>query len=225
VVNTPERICHERNKTLQIFADRVFGPHVIRNQISDLKRGLQRLEQQGFRYVHILDRAEDNEIRRIPLLKNKKPETGPFDIIVDLHGCADELRLLMMRAGWEQFSLLDQDEPWACECRSHPSGRRSVFLCDLVDWGPHVLDTLRILRNMVTVGPHFALQETTTWNACGGIRRRAIVGTWKCSEVSRPASQFHERHAVSGERPLRRECVVGKIDRQGRRGYGRQTAL
>src|SRR5262249_47972095 len=34
VVNTPERICHERN---QLRPDRVFGPHVIRRQAADLK--------------------------------------------------------------------------------------------------------------------------------------------------------------------------------------------
>src|SRR5262249_36915318 len=34
----------------------------------------------------------------------------------------------------------------------HPEGRVALFVGDLVDRGPRVLDTLRIVRNMVDVG-------------------------------------------------------------------------
>ena len=154
VVNTPERICQERNRTR---ADRAFGPHVVRNQVNDLKRGLRGLEREGFRYVHILDGSEEIEIRRVPLWNNKKNEGGPFHIFGDLHGCADELRLALTQTGWERYVLPDQDEPWGDECWRHPSGRRAIFLGDLVDRGPHVLDTLRIVRNMVTAGTAFCV--------------------------------------------------------------------
>jgi protein phosphatase len=154
VMNTPERTCQERNRTR---ADRAFGPHVVRNQINDLKRGLRGLEREGFRYVHILDGSEEIEIRRVPLWNNKKSEGGPFDIFGDLHGCADELRSLLTQTGWERYTLADQDEPWGDECWRHPSGRRAIFLGDLVDRGPHVLDTLRIVRNMLTAGTAFCV--------------------------------------------------------------------
>ena len=55
VVNTPERVCLERNRTRP---DRAFGPHVVRRQIGELKRGLRGLEREGFRYVHIVDDAD-----------------------------------------------------------------------------------------------------------------------------------------------------------------------
>ena len=35
---------------------------------------------------------------------------------------------------------------------AHPAGRKAVFLGDLVDRGPRVLDTLRLVRNMVACG-------------------------------------------------------------------------
>src|ERR1700685_1157196 len=38
VLKLPEDICHERNKSR---ADRNFGPHVIRNQSMQLRRGLR----------------------------------------------------------------------------------------------------------------------------------------------------------------------------------------
>ncbi|MBI1792159.1 MAG: polynucleotide kinase-phosphatase [Acidobacteria bacterium] len=154
VLNTPERICLERNSHRP---DRAFGPHVVRRQISDLRRGLRGLEREGFRYVHILNDREEIEIRRVPLWNNKKDQTGPFDIFGDLHGCADELRALMEQLGWRRDALEAPESPWGNECWRHPAGRRAVFLGDLVDRGPHVVDTLRIVRNMVTAGTAFCV--------------------------------------------------------------------
>jgi protein phosphatase len=154
VVNTPERVCQERNRSRP---DRDFGPHVIRRQIGDIKRGLRGLEREGFRYVHILDGSEEIEIKRAPLWNNKKDQTGPFDIFGDLHGCADELRVLLEQTGWERFTLPDPDTAWGDECWRHSAGRRAIFLGDLVDRGPHVLDTVRIVRNMVAAGTAFCV--------------------------------------------------------------------
>src|SRR5882724_10199306 len=52
VIDTPERICHDRN---QQRPDRAFGPHVVHRQIAELRRGLRGLEREGFRHVHILN--------------------------------------------------------------------------------------------------------------------------------------------------------------------------
>ena len=159
VINTPERICQDRNS---VRPDRQFGPHVVRRQVTDLRRGLRGLEREGFRHVHILDSTEGVEIRRTPLWNNKKGESGPFDIFGDLHGCAQELRNLLTNLGWERYELPDPESPWGTECwRSASSltkvGRKAVFLGDVVDRGPFVLDTLRIVRNMVKAGHAFCV--------------------------------------------------------------------
>jgi protein phosphatase len=154
VVNTAEKVCLDRNSTRP---DRSFGPHVVRRQIADLKRGLRGLEREGFRYVHILNDVEEVEIRRVPLWNNKQAEAGPFDIFGDLHGCADELRALMEQLGWVRYALESPEPPWGDECWRHPSGRRAVFLGDLVDRGPYVVDTVRIVRNMMAAGTAFCI--------------------------------------------------------------------
>jgi protein phosphatase len=154
VVNTAESICLERNRARP---DRAFGPHVVRRQIAELKRGIRGLEREGFRYVHILNDAEDVEIRRVPLWNNKKDQVGPFDIFGDLHGCADELRALLQQLGWLRSTLPASEDPWGDECWQHPLGRRAIFLGDLVDRGPHITETLRIVRNMVTAGAAFCV--------------------------------------------------------------------
>lgn len=172
VLNTPEKVCQERNR---LRPDRDFGPHVIRRQVTELKRGLRGLEKEGFRYVHILDGSEEIEIRRVPLWNNKKEETGPFDIIGDLHGCAAELRSLLTKLGWEGYRLPDQPAPWGNECWQHPQRRKAIFLGDLVDRGPEVLDTVRIVRTwflQATRGASLGTTTSSSSDTCGANRSR-----------------------------------------------------
>src|SRR5690349_18803360 len=74
VLDLPERMAHDRNKTR---ADREFGPHVIRQQAQQLHRSLRGLEREGFRHVHVLKSLEEVEatvIERQPLWNNLKQE-------------------------------------------------------------------------------------------------------------------------------------------------------
>jgi protein phosphatase len=140
VLDLPERVCHERNRERP---DRQFGPHVVRRQRDDLRRSLRGLEREGFRHVFVLSSLEEVEavtIERQPLWTNRRSEHGPFDVIGDVHGCCDELELLLGKLGYQQ----DHAAGWR-----HPEGRKAVFLGDLVDRGPRVLDTLNLARRMV----------------------------------------------------------------------------
>lgn len=149
VFDLPERLCHERNRGR---ADRTFGPHVIRQQQSQLRRSLKLLKREGFRYVFVLSSPEEIDaatIERVPLWNDRHDEHGPFDIIGDLHGCADELEELLGALGYESdgapFGPSLDDAP----LYRHPVGRKAVFVGDLVDRGPRVLDCVRIVRKMV----------------------------------------------------------------------------
>lgn len=154
VIDTPERICQERNASRP---DRQFGSHVVHRHIGDLRRGLRGMEREGFRYVHIVRPDDEIEIRRTPLWNNKKSETGPFDIVGDIHGCAAELRTLLLNLGWQSIPLHPPDETWGTETWEHPEGRKAIFLGDLVDRGPQIVDAVRIVRNMVHRGVAFCV--------------------------------------------------------------------
>lgn len=152
VFDLPERLCQDRNRDRP---DRDFGPHVIRNQIRDLRRGLRRMRKEGFRQVHILDSTESVDaaiIRRTRLWNNRTDEHGPFDIIGDLHGCCDELECLLAELGYEATEQREGDFPNGGPVYAHPDGRTAVFVGDLVDRGPRILDTIRLVRNMVQAG-------------------------------------------------------------------------
>ena len=152
VLNLPEDLCHERNRDRQ---DRAFGPHVIRQQKSQLRRALRGLKREGFRHVIVLESVEEVEaavIERVPLWNDRSHEHGPFDIIGDVHGCADELEELLDRLGYGKLMIADHEPGWTNIAYAHPEGRKAVFVGDLVDRGPRVLDTLSIVRNMVQSG-------------------------------------------------------------------------
>src|SRR5262249_29419442 len=112
VLNLPERLCQERNRMRE---NRDFGPHVIRQQVSQLRRSLRGLGREGFRHVFVLESPEEVEVatvERVPLYNDKRQEHGPFDIIGDVHGCCDELEALLKQLGYEQSTSEGGSPGW-----------------------------------------------------------------------------------------------------------------
>ncbi len=149
-------ICIARNK---VRPDRPFGGQVVARMVSEIRRGLGGLQREGFRQVWKLSNTDDIEattIARQPLWTDKRKETGPFDIIGDVHGCADELHTLLARLGYRVG--------WSDDPRSRtvtvtpPEGRKLVFVGDLVDRGPNSPDVLRIVMSMTAAGTAYAVQ-------------------------------------------------------------------
>lgn len=149
VVNIPQDVCQERNKNR---GDRNFGTHVIRNQTQDLKRSLRDLKYEGFRHIHVLKSVEEanaiSGIQREKLYNDKKTETGPFDIIGDIHGCFDELVELLQKLGYQIKEINYDEEKFGFEVLP-PSNRKVIFLGDLVDRGPASPAVLKLVMSMV----------------------------------------------------------------------------
>lgn len=122
VLNVPERVCHDRNR---IRTDRRLPDHVAHRQLQNLRRSLRGLEREGFRHVLILsspEEADNISLERVPLYNNKKTETGPFDIIGDIHGCYDELVALLTQLGYAGDPV--DGNPDACRNFVPPAGRK-----------------------------------------------------------------------------------------------------
>jgi protein phosphatase len=155
VVNPGEDICHERNRTRP---DRQFGRHVVRNQTRAMKRNINHLDKEGFRYVYELRSVAEVDIAEVVrerLWTDRREERGPFDIIGDVHGCADELIELMTKLGYEvsfDGEVTDRKVTVAT-----PPGRRAIFVGDLVDRGPRSPDVLRIVMAMCATGQAFCV--------------------------------------------------------------------
>jgi len=142
VLDIPEKTIMERSKKR---SDRNITEDILTRQMNQLRKtSKEELQKEGFRYVYVLSSEEetaDVQITRVPLWNNKKEETGPFDIIGDVHGCYDELCELL-----EKLNYKIDAENFTAE---HPQGRKAVFLGDLCDRGIKNIEVLRLVMNMV----------------------------------------------------------------------------
>ncbi len=146
VFNLPAEISAERNRSR---ANRPFGAKVVFDHVRLLRKSLRNLRREGYRSVYILDAPEDVEasaVTREALYNDRRGDRGPFDIIGDVHGCYDELVALLGKLGYVETA-----ENGALTWQ-HPGGRRAIFLGDLVDRGPGIVQVLRLVMSMVQAG-------------------------------------------------------------------------
>ena len=82
-----------------------------------------------------------------PAIKtDSRHKPGPFDIIGDVHGCLDELVVLLYALGYGVRFEGTGDRRRAIT--SAPPGRYAFFVGDLVDRGPNSPDVLRLVMDM-----------------------------------------------------------------------------
>ncbi|GAB3280196.1 polynucleotide kinase-phosphatase [Actinocorallia lasiicapitis] len=145
VLDVPESLAKSRNAGRP---ERQLPDHVIPRQLRELKRGMRGLNRE-LKRVYFLkpEQVEQVEIVYEKGWSDRREETGPFDLIGDVHGCRIELERLLTELGY----TLSHDELGRAVGGHHPS-RRAVFLGDLVDRGPDTPGVLRLAMGMVADG-------------------------------------------------------------------------
>ncbi|MBG0739921.1 polynucleotide kinase-phosphatase [Paeniglutamicibacter antarcticus] len=145
VLDMPLKLCLERNAGR---GARSVASAVIGRQHRQLRKSLRGMRREGFLRVQMLSSQEEVDsavIQRHKLLNDFRGEHGPFDVIGDVHGCLDELLLLLQTLGYAVAS----DEAGRATDAVHPEGRRVIFVGDLVDRGPDSAGVLRLAMGMV----------------------------------------------------------------------------
>jgi len=180
VFNLPERLCQDRNRTRvdRDFGPHVIRQQ--RQQMRRSLPALKREGFRHIFIMESAEEVDAATVTRTPLWNDRRGEHGPFDIIGDVHGCCDELEALLGELGYEAAELpagqagdvcgepgtladkppvapaalvpAAEDAVWGRRFFRHPGGRKAIFLGDLVDRGPRIVDTLRIVHNMVAAG-------------------------------------------------------------------------
>ncbi|PCJ45371.1 MAG: serine/threonine protein phosphatase [Moraxellaceae bacterium] len=82
------------------------------------------------------------------------PHVEGFDVIGDVHGCADLLRRLLVKMGYQE----------SAEGFTHPL-RKVIFLGDLIDRGPAIREVVSIAKSMVENGNAYAVVGNHEYNA------------------------------------------------------------
>ena len=181
--------CLEHNEQRR---DRRTPPHAIKRQHNALRRSAKRLRKERFTRVYTLGSTEELdavEVARTRIWSDRRDDTGPFDIIGDVHGCHAELLSLLDRLGYDTTA-----DPIA-----HPEGRRAVFLGDLVDRGPAVAGVLDVAMSMVAAGSALCIagnHEVKLRRALAGRNVKVAHGLAESLEqLQRRAPEFAERVA------------------------------
>ena len=84
------------------------------------------------------------------------PEAGGYDIIGDVHGCANTLMLLLDKLGYQHDG----------QCYKHAS-RIAIFVGDVVDRGPHIREALHLVKDMMDAGAAVCVMGNHEYNAIG----------------------------------------------------------
>ncbi len=177
VFRVREDVCLARN---QARPDRQYGPHVVRQHLRALRASLGGLPREGFRHVHVFRTPEELaavELMREPLWNNLRSETGPFDIIGDVHGCLDELLELLRLLGYETTR---DEQGYAVRSAK---ARKLIFLGDLVDRGPDSAGVLRLVMRLATEGQALCVPGNHDIKLLRALRGRAVRVTHGLGET------------------------------------------
>jgi protein phosphatase len=198
VLDLSEAACAARNAGRP---DRSFGRHVLRQQHTQLRRGLGGLRREGFHRVFVLRSEAEVDaatIEREPLWNDRRGDHGPFDIIGDVHGCYGELTELLGKLGY----AVDADGASA----RHPEGRTAVFVGDLVDRGPATPGVLRLVMGMTAEGSGVSVAGNHEVKLVRALRGRNVnVGHGLAQSLAQLAAEppgFSEQVAAFADRLL-----------------------
>ncbi|MBR7209308.1 polynucleotide kinase-phosphatase [Microvirga sp. STS02] len=202
VLDVPESVAQERNA--QRPDRRHLGRHVIARHRQDLRRSLRSLKEEGFRHIHHLRNVGEidavQSITRDRLYNNRQQETGPFDIIGDVHGCYEELRALLEQLGYQVLEEPIYDVRDLGVRVIAPSARR--------DATPR-FSSLHDAAEDDANGPDAETQSATPLPADAGTRKAVFLGDL----VDRgPASPQVLRLVMSMVRDGSALCVPGNHD-------------
>ncbi len=150
VFELPEEVCQEQNLARP---GRTVPAHVITTHVQAAQKAARAVEREHFNHRYFLRSREDVDntvIRRVPIPEDHASERGPFDIIGDIHGCADELLALLGILGYRVGHLAGPAGEVAFA--EPPHGRKAVFVGDLGDRGPDTPGVFRLVMDMVRAG-------------------------------------------------------------------------
>lgn len=104
------------------------------DQVNQLRKLVPRHFVSGAR-IDLTPAHMSSVVTRAPPPTDRKAEQGPFDAVGDVHGCMEELLVLLSQLGYGVTEWLDADGSRRFDI-SNLHGRRLLFLGDLADRGP-----------------------------------------------------------------------------------------
>ena len=219
VFNFDVDVSFERNQSRE---NRQFGRHVVAGHVRELRRALKTIKREGFRFVKFFNEPsqvdEFEGFERVKMWSDRTHDSGPFDIIGDVHGCMDELLDLVADLGYqvqeEDLNAPVELAPYSTKdliarpadpdvasfpkyfSISHPENRKLAFVGDLVDRGPDSVGVIKFVVSAVKNGVGLVVPGNHDEKLYRKVRGRdvtlnhGLAETW--AEMERESPDFHE---------------------------------
>ncbi len=108
-------------------------------------------------------------------------EANGYDLIGDVHGCAQSLERLLQMLGYQKIAGVYRHRE-----------RQAIFLGDIVDRGPRIREALHIVRDMVGQGSALMILGNHEFNAITYSTPSAIAGEYLRPHTPANARQITE---------------------------------
>ena len=164
LLDVPLEECIRRDKK----RTRMAGEEVIKRQYLQFEETSREVKNERFRRIihlegqNLIDNVVINPEPPRSMLVHEK---GPFDIIGDVHGCYQEMVKLLKLAGYQVKSETEVIPP---------PGRKAIFLGDLVDRGPMIMQVLRLVMSMQKKGNALCLLGNHDWKLLRALRGNKV---------------------------------------------------
>lgn len=141
------------------------GKKRIRQQYQTFKREKRFLKKEGYDSVYTIKETEDVEFIRHANPVEKGIQQG-IDIIGDIHGCYEEMILLLEKLGYQK----NQEGLYL-----HPEGRKFVSIGDVMSRGPQSLKTMLFFHEHVNHDLAYMIDSNHGWKIARWLDGRNVT--------------------------------------------------
>lgn len=159
------------------------GKRRIKQQYQVFKREKRFLKHEGFAATYYINDANAKIIRQ-PNPIEIDIQNG-IDLIGDIHGCFDELILLLEKLGYQKNEK---------GLYTHPTGRKFVSVGDIMSRGPHSLETMIFFLNHVKQGFAYMIDSNHGWKIARWLDGRTVTLSHGDEKVADEFTRFEEEN-------------------------------
>ncbi|GIN84967.1 polynucleotide kinase-phosphatase [Heyndrickxia sporothermodurans] len=159
------------------------GKRRIKQQYQVFKREKRFLKNEGFAATYYINDANAKIIRQ-PNPIEIDIQNG-IDLIGDIHGCFDELILLLEKMGYQKNEK---------GLYTHPTGRKFVSVGDIMSRGPHSLETMIFFLNHVKQGFAYMIDSNHGWKIARWLDGRTVTLSHGDEKVADEFTRFEEEN-------------------------------
>ncbi|MGM0845102.1 MAG: polynucleotide kinase-phosphatase [Bacillota bacterium] len=188
----------EQNILLQRdeLRDNPRGKRRIKQQYQVFKREKRFIKKEGYHASYFIQHPDEIELSRHYNNPIELDVDKGIDIIGDIHGCFDEMIVLLGKLGYER-----NDEDYFI----HPEGRKFLSLGDVMSRGPKSLETMQFFLRHVNEGLAYMIDSNHGWKIARWLDGRKVTLNHGDEFVEKELKQFQEQHGEEQTAELKRQ--------------------